>query len=105
MPGRREKHPVASSAVQLRDLKRTFITPEGVDLRFELGSVGSRAAAFLIDLMLMVVILLVMTFGLLYLFSATAKAGSAKGAGQFLAVLWLIGFFILRNGWFALFEM
>jgi uncharacterized RDD family membrane protein YckC len=96
---------VASSEVKLRDLKRTFITPEGVDLRLELGSAGSRAAAFLIDLVLMVVILLTMTFGLFYLFSATAKAGSANGPGQVLAVLWLIGFFILRNGWFALFEM
>jgi len=96
---------VASSALKLRDLKRTFITPEGVDLRLELGSAGSRAAAFMIDLVLMVIILLVTTFGLLYLFSATRNDGEASGVGQFLAVVWLIGFFILRNGWFALFEM
>ncbi len=96
---------MASSALKLRDLKRTFITPEGVDLRLELGSAGSRAAAFMIDLVMMVVILLAMTFGLLYLFSATLNDGEATGVGQFLAVLWLIGFFILRNGWFALFEM
>ena len=62
---------VASSALKLRDLKRTFITPEGVDLRLELGSAGSRAAAFLIDLVIMVIVLLAMTFGALYLFSAT----------------------------------
>src|SRR4051812_19534279 len=105
MRGRRGRAILASSALKLRDLKRTFITPEGVDLRLELGSAGSRAAAFMIDLVLMVIILLATTFGLLYLFSAIAKAGSANGAGQFLAVLWLIGFSILRNGWFALFEM
>lgn len=83
---------MASSALKLRDLKRTFITPEGVDLRLELGSAGSRAAAFMIDLVMMVVILLAMTFGLLYLFSATLNDGEATGVGQFLAVLWLIGF-------------
>ena len=96
---------MASSALKLRDLKRTFITPEGVDLRLELGSAGSRAAAFLIDLVIMVIVLLAMTFGALYLFSATLNDGSSTGVAQFLAVLWLIGFFILRNGWFALFEM
>jgi uncharacterized RDD family membrane protein YckC len=81
---------VASSALKLRDLKRTFITPEGVDLRLELGSAGSRAAAFMIDVVMMVVILLATTFGLLYLFSATLNDGEATGVGQFLAVLWLI---------------
>ena len=90
---------MASSALKLRDLKRTFITPEGVDLRLELGSAGSRAAAFMIDLVLMIIILLAMTFGLLYLFSATLNSRDVTGVGQFLAVLWLIGFFILRNGW------
>src|SRR5438874_7685636 len=99
MRGRRGGPIVASSALKLRDLRRTFITPEGVDLRLELGSAGSRAAAFLIDLVLMVVILLVMTVGLIYLFSASEASGALNGAGQFLAVLWLIGFFILRNGW------
>src|SRR5919197_5825569 len=105
MPGRQGGARMATSALMVRDLKRTFITPEGVDLRLELGSAGSRAAALLIDLVLMVVILLVMTFGILYLFSAVVAAGPKSGPGEFLAVLWLIGFFVLRNGWFTLFEM
>jgi uncharacterized RDD family membrane protein YckC len=95
---------MASKAVKIRSLKRTFITPEGVDLRLELGSAGSRAGAFMIDMILMVVVLAAMTFGLIYLFSATGKAGG-EGVAEVLAVLWLIGFFVLRNGWFALFEM
>jgi uncharacterized RDD family membrane protein YckC len=94
---------VASKALKLRDLRRTFITPEGVDLRLELGSAGSRAAAFMIDFILMIVMLTVMTIAVLYLFSG--KTGPSNGVGEFLAILWLIGFFILRNGWFALFEM
>jgi uncharacterized RDD family membrane protein YckC len=96
---------VATNALKLRSMRRTFITPEGVDLRLELGSAGSRAGAFMIDLILMFIILVVMTFALIYLFSATGSVKRALGVGQFLAVLWLIGFFILRNGWFSLFEM
>lgn len=95
---------MASSALKVRSLKRSFITPEGVDLRLELGSAGSRAAAFMIDLVIMVVALVAMSFGLFYLFSALAKTGG-EAVGEALAVLWLIGFFILRNGWFSLFEM
>src|SRR5439155_3313446 len=60
------------------------------------------AAAFLIDLVLMVVILAVMTFGVMYLFWS---GGPTTGAEEFLAVLWLLGFFVLRNCWFSLFEM
>lgn len=95
---------MATSAVKLRSLRRSFITPEGVDLQLELGTAGSRAAAFLIDIGLMLIALIALTFGLLYIFSGTAKAGGG-GAGQFIAILWFIGAFILRNGWFSLFEM
>jgi uncharacterized RDD family membrane protein YckC len=95
---------VASSAAAIPNLRRTFITPEGVDLKLELGSAGSRASAFLIDLIIMLVALVAMTLALLYLFSQTASAGGSASS-QVIAVLWLIGFFILRNGWFSLFEM
>jgi uncharacterized RDD family membrane protein YckC len=96
---------VASEAIKLSGLRRTFITPEGVDLRLELGSAGSRAAAFLIDFILMIVVLIALTLGLMYLLSASSIDRSETGVIQFLAVIWLIGFFILRNGWFSLFEM
>lgn len=96
---------MATRAITPRSLKRAFVTPEGVDLRLELAAAGSRAGAFLIDILIMVVALLVLTFGLLYLFSALGKAGGESNVGQVLAVLWLIGFFVLRNGWFSLFEM
>ena len=78
-------------------LRRSFITPEGVDLRLELGSAGARAGAFLLDGLLMIVILVVMTIGLFYL--------GGQAAPQAVSILWLLGFFLLRNGWFALFEM
>jgi uncharacterized RDD family membrane protein YckC len=80
-----------------QSLRRTFITPEGVNLNLELGSAGSRAGAFLLDALIMIVLLVAVTLVFVSL--------AAKGADQFLLVLWLIGFFILRNCWFSLFEM
>ncbi len=78
-------------------LRREFVTPEGVDLQLELGSAGTRAAAFMIDAMLIIAILVVATIIIAILIVA-AKA-------EVLGVLWLVGFFVLRNGWFTLFEM
>jgi len=95
---------MATSAPPIRSLRRTFVTPEGVDLKLELGSAGSRAAAFMIDFVLIVLILVAMTFGLLFLLPASAGAG-ASGPLQVIAVIWLLGAFVLRNGWFSLFEM
>ena len=41
----------------LVSLRRSFVTPEGVDLWLELGSAASRAVRLLIDAFLMIVIL------------------------------------------------
>jgi uncharacterized RDD family membrane protein YckC len=79
------------------ELRRRFITPEGVDLKIELGSAGARAGAFLLDLLMMLGVLILGTIGIGMLGIATGNA--------LVAALWLIGFFLLRNGWFALFEM
>lgn len=89
----------------MRDLRRAFITPEGVDLRLELGSAGTRAGAFIIDFILMIITLVAMTVAAVYLAWNSAKSGPSEGAWEFVGVLWLIGFFVLRNGWFSLFEM
>ncbi|MET0269302.1 MAG: RDD family protein [Sphingomonas sp.] len=79
-------------------LRRRFLTPEGVDLRLELAGAGTRAIAFVLDCIAMLVILIALTIAALFLFTASAGAEAA-------AILWLIGSFALRNGWFALFEM
>ena len=78
-------------------LRRGFVTPEGVDLQLELGSGGARAAAFMIDAIMIVAILVVATIIIVMLLAAS-KSG-------LLAIVWLLGFFVLRNGWFTLFEM
>lgn len=90
---------------QARSLRRSFITPEGVDLKLELGSAGSRAGAFLLDILMMMVILVAITLLTFYLFFDTLNNKRGSIPAQFLTVLWLIGAFVLRNGWFALFEM
>lgn len=82
-----------------RSLKRSFVTPEGVDLQLVLGGAGERAAAFLLDAVMIVAILVALTLILMLLFS------SSPHTGPIFAILWLLGFFFLRNGWFALFEM
>lgn len=86
----------ANIAIQDR-FRRTFVTPEGVDLKLELASGAARAGAFLIDAILMLILLVVVTMLLVWI--------AVPGIDQLLAIIWLIGFFILRNGWFSLFEM
>jgi len=80
-----------------KTLRRSFVTPEGVDLQLELGGAGARAGAFMLDALAMIVILVVVTIVILLLLT--------KSSADVLAILWMIGFFALRNGWFALFEM
>ena len=78
-------------------LRRIFVTPEGVDLQIELGGAGVRAAAFMLDAVAMVLLLVVATIVIALLFVASRQTA--------FGILWLIGFFVLRNGWFTLFEM
>lgn len=81
-----------------RPLRRRFVTPEGVDLRLELGSGGARASAFMIDMLLQLGVLIALTIILILI-------GMSGGMAEILLILWLVGSFALRNGWFILFEM
>jgi hypothetical protein len=58
-------------------MNRSFVTPEGVDLNLALGDAGQRAAAFLIDIAIMVSVLLGFT---LIAFLAGAGSYSEFGA-------------------------
>ncbi len=81
-----------------KSLRRSFVTPEGVDLRLELASAGTRASAFILDMLILLISLILTTV-------AIGLLGIAKARGELFMVLWLIGAFVLRNGWFILFEM
>src|SRR5687768_6929374 len=78
-------------------MRRGFVTPEGVDLQLELSSAGTRAGAFMLDAVMILAVLIVMSIAL----GLTALAAKS----EVMIILWLLGFFLLRNGWFSLFEM
>lgn len=80
-----------------RTMRRAFVTPEGVDLQLELGSAGTRAAAFMLDAFIILLVLILTSIPIIWL-ALTTKS-------ELLAILWLLGFFVLRNCWFSLFEM
>ncbi|WBH18160.1 RDD family protein [Sphingomonas radiodurans] len=84
-------------------LRRSFVTPEGVDLRLELGSATARASAFLLDWLLIGTVMITAT---IIIFSLSRGGGIAQGQqSQLLGIVWMLGLFVLRNGWFILFEM
>lgn len=78
---------------------RRFVTPEGADLNLRLASGGERAGAFLVDIVVIVIALVVLTtvVGILAL-SVGLQSFEPYG------IIWLLGFFVLRNGWFIAFE-
>jgi uncharacterized RDD family membrane protein YckC len=81
-------------------VRRRLVTPEGVDLGLTLAGRGQRMAAFLIDLLFMLLILIGMTIAVLLL-----ALGGPKGSGWLMASIWLLGFFLLRNFYFIIMEM
>ena len=86
------------AAAQGDRLWRSLVTPEGVDLGLRLGSAGERAAAFLID----TVIVLAAVVALVLLAIGAAILTKTIGVP---ALLWLFGYFVLRNFYFVLFEL
>jgi uncharacterized RDD family membrane protein YckC len=81
-------------------IRRSLVTPEGVDLSLRLAQGGQRLSAFLLDLLIILGILIAGT--LLILLGAYALGGDATEPA---VVLWLLGFFLLRNGYFILQEL
>lgn len=82
-----------------RTLERQLVTPEGVPLNLRLGSAGARAGAFVIDAIIMLAVLAAASLAILGL-----AIGGPRGAASLYAVIWLLGFFLLRNFYFVLFE-
>lgn len=97
---------MAKAAVVSEEAKltRAFVTPEGVDLRLKLGDAGQRASAFLLDAAIIVGVLIAVSLGVLLLGLGAIGAWGLKGA-ELMAVIWLLGFFLLRNFYFIGFEL
>ncbi|MGW8191792.1 RDD family protein [Sphingomonas hankookensis] len=94
---RRERKPRRLRAPRTRE--RQLITPEGVPLNLRLGSAGARAGAFVVDAIIMLAVLIGASLMILAL-----AIGGPRGAASMYAVVWLLGFFLLRNFYFVLFE-
>jgi uncharacterized RDD family membrane protein YckC len=93
--------PVIGQPAESR-FERELVTPEGVDLRLRLADASERAAAFLLDAAIIIGILIALT---VVAIGALIGAG-ARGAGaEVIVVIWLLGFFLLRNAYFILFEL
>ena len=87
---------------------RRFITPEGVDLRLRIGTAGERAAAFVLDVVFLVFALILLTVCAIFALGAlNAATGSQSkdNLGSAMLVIWLLGAFALRNGYFVMFEL
>lgn len=82
-----------------RDMRRSLVTPEGVDLGIVLAEAAPRAAAFVIDAVIMAVALIVVSIVL-----AIGAFSYADAAGEPIVIGWLVFFFALRNFYFVLFE-
>ena len=81
---------------------REFVTPEGVDLRLKVGAYSERFGACLIDLLIILAGLVAMTLLLLAIFWATK---ATKVTGEAALILWALGSFLARNGYFIFFEL
>ncbi|KSB90510.1 hypothetical protein AS593_13620 [Caulobacter vibrioides] len=93
-----------SDAATTIKLTRPFVTPEGVDLRLQLADASQRAGAFLLDAAIMMGVLIVTSILIGLIGVGAWKAAGIKGA-EVMAVLWLLGFFLLRNFYFVGFEL
>lgn len=78
---------------------RALVTPEGVELRIRLAPIGDRAIALIIDLSIIIGSLLLLTLGL---FSVLSQLNF--NAFNLTYIIWMLGFFVLRNFYFTLFE-
>src|SRR3569623_1849241 len=87
---------VAQSGGALTRRQRAIVTPEGVPLVVELADRGSRAAAFIIDLVFIILIMVAAGIGL---------ALSEKALDIWAFVIAVLGFFLLRIFYFPVTEL
>ena len=92
--------------------RRTIITPEGVSLPLTLAGRGARLGALALDLFFIGLVIVLSVLALVYLGINVSRLSAAKtqhpgvaAALQFLLILFVIGGFLLHNGWFLYFEL
>ncbi|MCF6275584.1 MAG: RDD family protein [Robiginitomaculum sp.] len=79
---------------------RTLVTPEGIDLRLRIADGGARVGAFTLDLTIMIVTLIAVSYALSY-----TTNGMGGGGEEVIVAVWMLFAFFLRNFYFMFFEM
>jgi len=118
-PAQRPGSASASTASREADrFTRTLVTPEGVALRLRIGDAGQRAGAFLIDgviilIAMILILLLALAAAGVFSDSPPPPSGGTAGdeepgpsvGGEIAQIVWLLGWFLLRNAYFVAFEL
>ncbi len=81
-------------------LRRSLITPEGVDLNLRIGDAGQRIGAFVIDWTMQIAVIVIFWIAMIW----TWGAMGGKNV-EHIEIIALLGSFFLRNGWFIGFEL
>jgi uncharacterized RDD family membrane protein YckC len=85
---------------ETRRFSRSLVTPEGVDLGVRIATAGERAGAFIIDALIIVFAMVLFTMFLSYV-----DGDGGMESYSIVQIVWLIGFFVLRNFYFFFFEL
>jgi uncharacterized RDD family membrane protein YckC len=88
--------------------RRVLVTPEGLALPFTLGSRGARAAALILDLVLIGILETVVTLVvfLIAIGLLGIKSSQRLPPGlELIAVIWIAAMFLFRYGYFLYFEL
>jgi len=81
-------------------LRRSLVTPEGIDLNLRIGDAGQRIGAFVIDWAIQITCIILF----LWAVSWTTDSMGGKNDGH-VQIIGFLGSFLLRNGWFIGFEL
>lgn len=85
--------------------QRTILTPEGLALTFVVGARSARLGALVIDYLILLTGTIAVTRAMAFIGLPLSGIGGENGAGEFLAVLWTIFWFVAWNGYFMAFEL
>ena len=86
--------------------RRVLITPEGIDLSVEIATMGARATAFFLDVIIIAGAMAALAVATILLLS---RIHPTQESGQWVAgvagVVLVLGFFLFRNCYFLYFEL
>jgi uncharacterized RDD family membrane protein YckC len=79
-------------------------TPEFISLQFQLAGLGSRATAFIIDQLILLVVNALIIISLIILFTGKTDLLAYAGIDSLLLGLTIVGLFIINSGYFIALE-